>query len=233
MGQSYSDEEESYDDSDGDGASPRGTTTSAPPPTSLKIETAAPPPAAVRVVSERRRSSVSVEAERKKARREEFLCELAALAAVDTASLDADGSTALDARISRADAFLDEREKIATADLTLARAKATRAAAEIAKLKAELDMVVGEENGVLEYVLALRCEVTNAEDVCRSLMHENDDLLESIEDGEHRIKSLLEPPRAKTRPVQFHGRSRAPGNVSVGTSVNPFETAMSFYDLPM
>jgi hypothetical protein len=156
MGQSYSDEEESYDDSDGDGASPRGTTTSAPPPTSLKIETAAPPPAAVRVVSERRRSSVSVEAERKKARREEFLCELAALAAVDTASLDADGSTALDARISRADAFLDKREKIATADLILARAKATRAAAEIAKLKAELDALRKEKKAwVSEQVTAI------------------------------------------------------------------------------
>lgn len=161
-----------------------------------------------------------------------FMRELAAVVAVDASQLSDDEAGVFCARVATLDAALAEREESARKDLVDVSALVLREAVEVERLRAELDNAVGVESGVLHYVLALRKSVTKAHEICASQMRENDELMDDIEHGEARIADLLDPQPSR-RPVGS-GRTRAPGNVgNVGTSVNPFDSALAFYQLPM
>ena len=174
----------------------------------------------------RRRSSEATE------KRAAFMRELAAVVAVDASQLSGAEAEAFCERVATLDVALAEREGIATKELADANALALQEASEVERLRAEIDTVVGVENGVLHYVLSLRKSVTKAHEICGDRMRENDELMDDIEHGEARIADLLEPQPSR-RPFGS-GRTRAPGSVgNVGTSVNPFDSALALYQLPM
>ena len=77
--------------------------------------------------------------------------ELAAVVAVDASQLSGAEAEAFCERVATLDVALAEREEIATKELADANALALREASEVERLRAEIDTVVGVENGVLHF----------------------------------------------------------------------------------